>query len=96
MKERNLFLMKVAAFIAMAFMSMNAFASIASLQYDLRLSFRKAPVEQVLDEFTRQTGVTFTYANVLGKEILQSVNINASDADLDVLLNQVFKGTDIK
>lgn len=96
MKERNLFLMKVAAFIAMAFMSMNAFASIASLQYDLRLSFRKAPVEQVLDEFTRQTGVTFTYANVLGKEMLQSVNINASDADLDVLLNQVFKGTDIK
>lgn len=63
--------------------------------YDLRLSFRNVRLETVLNEFTRQTGITFSYETTLGSEILKSVEVNLSGAGLETLLDKVFSGSRI-
>lgn len=63
--------------------------------FDVRLMFKNAQLNTVLDEFTRQTGVTFSYETLLGKKILPLVEINSSGENLDNLLKLLLKGTGI-
>ncbi len=72
-----------------------SYASVLSREYDVELSYRQTALKEVLDEFTVQTGVTFSYETSLGSKILSSVSLNAKDASLETLLNRLFSSTGI-
>ena len=98
MKTDNLFLLK-ALFLSLAvlsaYLSPAAAAPIAQQEYSLNMSFTDAPLGRVLDEFTSQTGVSFSYETSMEHIRLASVNVNATDVSLEYLLEQVLEGTGI-
>ena len=98
MKTDNLFLLK-AVFLSLAvlsaYLSSASAAPIAQQEYSLNMSFTDAPLGQVLDEFTSQTGVSFSYETSMEHIRLASVNVNATDVSLEYLLEQVLEGTGI-
>lgn len=98
MRVKTLFLLKAVFLFALAFaagmISMSAMP-ISQQEYSLKMSFDNAPLKQVLDEFTNQTGVTFSYGTSMEDITLSSVNVNAVDESLENLLGYVLDGTGI-
>lgn len=89
-------ILKLALTLAMlVFVVIPSFASLVSRQFDVKLAFKQAPVERILDEFASQTGVKFSYEASLGSKIIPSVNVDESNASLEKILEQIFSGTDI-
>ena len=64
-------------------------------EYSLRLSFTNAPLKQVLDEFTGQTGVSFSYNTSMETINMASVNVDLENATLETLMEHVFAGSGI-
>ena len=64
-------------------------------RFSLKMSFAAAPLKQVLDEFTNQTGVTFSYGTSMEDTSLSAVNVDAVDESLENLLGYVLGGTGI-
>ncbi|MGN0191328.1 MAG: carboxypeptidase-like regulatory domain-containing protein, partial [Candidatus Cryptobacteroides sp.] len=94
MKAGNL-LLKVLSFLLGILSVQTLSYSATPGKYDVKLSFRNAKVEKVLDEITRQTGITFSYETTLGEQILQSVEVSASDSELEPILRKIFAGRNI-
>lgn len=68
---------------------------ISQQRFSLKMSFAAAPLKQVLDEFTNQTGVTFSYGTSMEGTSLSAVNVDAVDESLENLLGYVLGGTGI-
>lgn len=81
--------------IIVAGSSMDAAETISEREYSLDISFTDTPLGQVLDEFTRQTGVSFSYETSVGAIRLASVSVSESNASLETLLGKVLSGTGI-
>ena len=98
MKTDNLFFLK-AVFLSVAVSAACLLPvlamPIAQQEYNLKMYFTDAPLGQVLDEFTNQTGVTFSYETSMESIVIGKVNVNAEKASLDTLLEQVLSGTGI-
>ena len=92
MKTDNLFFLK-AVFLSVAVSAACLLPvlamPIAQQEYSLKMYFTDAPLGQVLDEFTSQTGVSFSYETSMEDIRLASVNVNATDVSLEYLLEQI-------
>ena len=67
--------------------------SIGQEKLDLKLSHRNAQLSKVLNDFTAQTGVTFSYETSLGNSLLEKVEVNMRGASLRTCLDAVFSET---
>lgn len=92
-------LLRTAALVLLALLSagMTVLSAkpIDQQEYSLRLSFTNAPLKQVLDEFTGQTGVSFSYKTSMESINMASVNVDFENAPLETLLEEVFAGSGI-
>ena len=69
--------------------------ALAQDRYNLRISYQEAPVKEVLNDFTAQTGVTFSSESSLLQKRLSRVNVNLSGATLDECVSAVLSGSGI-
>lgn len=68
---------------------------LVSHAYDFKMKASNVPVTKITREITRQTGLVFSYGKSLGAEVVPSVNVNLKDVTPQVILEKVFRGTDI-
>lgn len=94
MKVRSL-LLKVFSFLVGIFSTMSLCSAASPGKYDVKLSFRNVKLEKVLDEFTRQTGITFSYETSLGEQVFPLVDVSATDSELEPILRQLFAGKNV-
>lgn len=94
MKVRSL-LLKVFSFLVGIFSTMSLCSAASPGKYDVKLSFRNVKLEKVLDEFTEQTGITFSYETSLGEQVFPLVDVSATDSELEPILRQLFAGKNI-
>ena len=78
-----------------SFAAADAGAAFAAQRHDLKLSFRSAPLREVVTAFTRQTGVVFSYETSLGERTMTDVDVALNGSTLDEMLASVFAGTGI-
>ena len=63
----------------------------------VNISLRDTPIKNVLREVTRQTGYNFVYSDALtGLDRRIDVNYNTAEPKIEVLLDRIFDGTDVK
>ena len=74
MKVRSL-LLKVFSFLVGIFSTMSLCSAASPGKYDVKLSFRNVKLEKVLDEFTGQPGITFSYETSLGELVFPLVPV---------------------
>lgn len=67
--------------------------SMGQEKLDLKLSYRNAQLSRVLNDFTAQTGVTFSYETSLGGSLIEKVEVNLHGASLAACLDAVFGET---
>lgn len=58
--------------------------------YNLSLTVKSATVKEFTDEFTRKTGVLFSYESDLAQKQMGNIKVNAKDATLTEILDDVF------
>ena len=58
--------------------------------YNLSLTVKSATVKSFTDEFTRKTGVLFSYESDLAQRQMGDIRIEAKDASLTSILDDVF------
>lgn len=78
-----------------SFAAADAGAAFAAQRHDLKLSFRSAPLREVVTAFTRQTGVVFSYETSLGERTMTDVDVALNGSTLDEMLASVFAGSGI-
>jgi TonB-linked SusC/RagA family outer membrane protein len=86
--SKTLLVMKLTAFLMLV---VCLHVSATGLSQRISISVKNVPVQQVLKEITRQTGVSFVYKESLFKGV-STVNINVKDATLQEVLNLCFHG----
>jgi TonB-linked SusC/RagA family outer membrane protein len=64
--------------------------------FSLNIDSTDARLSDVLDSFTAQTGVTFSFERSLGDVVLPKVHVSLSNAPLERLLSEVLAGSGIE
>ncbi|MDH6305708.1 TonB-linked SusC/RagA family outer membrane protein [Parabacteroides sp. PF5-5] len=88
---------KISLFLTLCFLSVNVlFASVSYAQTTvLSLHITNKPVAEVLDEIEQQSEFRFYYNGKL-IDMQRKVSVNAKDADVFNVLNQIFAASDIE
>ncbi len=85
------------ALCCMAAMAQAAPASSAFNQrFDVELSLNHATLKTVVNALKKQTDIVFSYDTSLESLTVNSVNIKAEQAEIETILNQVFKNTGVR
>lgn len=65
-------------------------------RFDVALSFNNATLKNVVQSLKKQTDILFSYDTSLESFKVNNVSVKAEKESIEAILNQVFKGTDIR
>ena len=81
--------------LALALMLAFSFGLAAQETYNLSMRYQNVQLKEVLNSFTAQTGVTFSYESSLPEKTVSSVQVDLKNASLQNCVESVFAGTGI-
>ncbi|MCD7977342.1 MAG: SusC/RagA family TonB-linked outer membrane protein [Tannerellaceae bacterium] len=65
-------------------------------KFDVQLSLNNATLKSVVNSLNKQTDIVFSYDTSLGSVPVNNVSVNVEDENIEVILDQVFNGTNIE
>ena len=95
MKRKYFSIKQLGLFLAMGVISTSVYANTALQSVKVKKKKKNAPISKVLDDIEQQTGYSILVRNN-DINIKQKVTVNVTDENLNRVLDDVFKGMEVK